>query len=849
MKKRRIALLSFLITLGVWLLIAWPLPRMMDRAISVGVMKRADNHIVKVHMMPGDHLQFVYYMWIFSDYLSGRTPFFYNLYEFNEGDDTARFRPGSYYFPFSLAFSLAYWFTGIATAWNLISLGALWLAFAGCWMLARRYTSSHAVAACAALVSLLFPYQWIQLYGGSPAGFGMALIPWLLYGIDTGVRDRRASGGWIAGLSLLSISMTDNHAFFFGTLVAPCWALVAFARRDAFAWKDAREYLGLLKALWPIPALFVLAYLQTQLGTSHIRQSHAAGGRKVQEVALFAPRAEGLWAWKELDPSYHIYFGFLVAALLAIGLIAYLLRAIRQRRAAATRDAIIVSLLLLGITGVVLLSMGPFSPFEGRLFTAARNYVPNYTMIRQTAKIFVLLPALLSVGLALTLSLAWTAWPRKRAIALLCAVAALMTAEYYRQSKLLISTIDASNDAYAAAAEDATSRDALPRAIILPLWPGDSHFTSVYQYYAAIHRIRMINGYRPFVPQAYIDGVFLPFRDFNLGVATDDELDLLLAKGIEHIIVHEDLFPEKVSPFPVGATLRGLLEHPRIRLLAHDGPVWSFRVLAEPSADAVTALPISQFFPARRFEAEKEDLDAASTHQDPSASAGAHATLPPGGLVTVRNKLLTPALPGIRWIARVRGNGNLVARSFVHDIETVAITTSVAGADWTWIDIPAGIASNSAPAYAQVKCLAGSIDVDVIKPAAGDWPALAPGESIDIPAAAMFHAGTLDLETLAVTFDRERDRRDFILYGPKLPVEPGRYAVETHFTAATPGARIGRLILAVPDGNEIARVELEGPSPARVEVAIPSNLPLLAAFLYDGEPNASIQRLTLTRLP
>ena len=77
--------LSFAVTLGVWLLVAWPLPRY----VGAGIPAAAHREAADVQpLIPGDHLQFMYYCWLAGDMVAGQTPLFYNLYEFNTGNDT-----------------------------------------------------------------------------------------------------------------------------------------------------------------------------------------------------------------------------------------------------------------------------------------------------------------------------------------------------------------------------------------------------------------------------------------------------------------------------------------------------------------------------------------------------------------------------------------------------------------------------------------------------------------------------------------------------------------------------------------------------------------------------------------
>src|ERR1035437_2007041 len=86
----KISDLSFVVTLGVWLFVSWPLPRYVNAGIPAASHREAADI---QHLVPGDHLQFMYYCWLAGDMAAGKTPLFYNLYEFNTGNDRERFEP------------------------------------------------------------------------------------------------------------------------------------------------------------------------------------------------------------------------------------------------------------------------------------------------------------------------------------------------------------------------------------------------------------------------------------------------------------------------------------------------------------------------------------------------------------------------------------------------------------------------------------------------------------------------------------------------------------------------------------------------------------------------------------
>ena len=107
-------------------------------------------------MIPGDHLQLYYHFTLVSGFLSGDIPPFYNLYEFNTGNDDDRYLPGPYYAPFSIAFAVLAPLTGPVAAWNIVGLLSLWITLWLTWTLVLRYVPDPLTAGTAAAVSVIF---------------------------------------------------------------------------------------------------------------------------------------------------------------------------------------------------------------------------------------------------------------------------------------------------------------------------------------------------------------------------------------------------------------------------------------------------------------------------------------------------------------------------------------------------------------------------------------------------------------------------------------------------------------------------------------------------------------------
>ncbi|MFH1970342.1 MAG: hypothetical protein ABIJ53_08500 [Verrucomicrobiota bacterium] len=853
--------LSFAVTLGVWLLVSWPLPRY----VGAGIPSAAHREAADIqHLVPGDHLQFMYYCWLAGDMVAGKTPLFYNLYEFNTGNDRERFEPYAYYIPFSLIYAAAAGLCGRAFGWNLTGFISLWLTYLLTWLLVRRWTRSEWVAAVVALLGIVLPFRWINLFGGSPAGFAMAWIPAIMLGVDLAVREDRIRGGVLAGAALLLASWGDSHVFFFGTLAVPVWGVVAFAGRTDFQWCRGASYRYLIMALLPIGLFAVAALLFPVLMKGLYRVvtglapvAHAIGSRTLREVMLFAPDWQGFCGMNTRGASAHIYLGVLTPAFIIAGWLVLVRRAWSDWRTHG-RTLIVLVLMILAMVVIMFLALGPRGPEHGLLFRICRLIIPPYAMIRQPAKIFCLMPSFLAVASAIAL----TTLVQLRSGRAWCILAPIIFAgvilwDYARQSNPTISLLEQKQAAYAAVAANAAGAaagQAIPRALVLPLWPGDSHYASVYQYFASIYRVRMVNGYNPFIKQGYFENVFRRFESVNQGGLSEDQVKGLLGMNVRYILLHENLFPEKVSPFPVTATLRQLLRHPRLELLCQDGSVWAFKIMDSPRTRSAPAWDI--LIPARRFEMEKTIAERRVTVITSDAVGGrAFVALAETNASLRTTPIRVVSVSNLHWLVRVRGQGTLGGELMTDECVTALAPLKVQAEEWTWLNLSVPAFRGFAALSLKLVLQAGAVDLDLSLLTAGPWQWLNPGESMTMPAPTFFHAGYTDLESGGVVFRRDYDPQGFVLYGPKLPLSRGTYEINIAFTSpAAPGIELGVINL---EQNE-ATVEGVGPArpvsaivagrPASVRWRQYENLPFNLALYYNASADLEIQQITIKRL-
>ena len=603
--RRRAGVAALVGAAAMYIAFLWPVARHASTDIPRTSRIAAADPARRVPLAPGDPLQLLYHFQLVAQMARRDIPLFANPWEFNLGEDARA--PDPYYVPFSLVYAALERPLGPAGAWNAAQLASVlvgaWLLFA----LARRYANSPLPALAATLAALSVPYRWETLAGGSPTGFGMAWVPGVALGLDIAVRDRRAFGGFLAGLMLLLCYTTDLHCFLFAGLAAPLWCAAAWAagtdRRPATErrrWSDRTpDGIGDAGLGRPAPVLLALAPFAAcsavALGIArHLRRAYAAtdaaGGRTIAE--LRGPNWDAL-----LDPASgsfmaaQFFLGWgLVAAIVVAGALA-LATLLRRRADARKRAAVAALLLAAAVLGAILLAMAQRGPMQGVVLRAVRKLVPPFRMVRQPIKVFCLLPTLLAPLFSWMLSDGLRDRTRTLRGAFLLALPLACAGPVAHSMRTATCVLPAApSAAYSAAVADARARGETPRALVLPIWPGDSAWSSVYQHHAVRTGMRMVNGYAAVKTPGYVEDVFGRFQTVTQGELTADDLAALAGYGVDTILLHEDAFPEKVSPAPVGATLRRLLAHPRLALLAQDGPVWAWRILPAPS-DAAPEAP------------------------------------------------------------------------------------------------------------------------------------------------------------------------------------------------------------------------------------------------------------------
>ena len=763
--SRKSLLATLLIGLVVWATVTWPLPLHFSSAIPF-TGSRAPGEAAVTATVPGDHLQLLYHFWLCRDMLAGGTPAFSNVYEFNVDGDAATRRFDTYYVPFSLVYAIVSPLFGHAAGWNAAGLFSHLLGLFGILLLARRLSRSDAAAVAITLGASAFPYRWATLLHGSPTGFAFCFAPWVLYGIDRLVRDASAAGSAIAGAALLLAYCSDLHVFYFAALSLPFACVVSALLRDAASAAPTR----VMRAAAPLAACVVAAVALSRLASAGLGKTAMAGGRSLREVKTYSPVLAGLFSYRSLQGTTNqIFIGAAAVAALAGAALRLVLAAPPSRR--EWRRYAAAALLALAFLAILLLAAGAYGPFDALPLRIARKLVPKYTMIRQTAKIFCILPAFLAflAALAFAPPAAETPAPaagRRRAVSVLGALCAALAAgaalEQSSRFSPRLCRIPAPATAYVAAMADAAARTpSLPRpkAVCLPLWPGDSHWSSLYEHGAMQTRLRLVNGYSPAVPQGYFEKVFKPLESLNQGSADFAQYRLLRERGVDYVLFHEQTYPRNVSPFPAGVALDALVESPWLEPIAHAGGVAAFRIRDNLREEDFKAAPATG--------TERSCLDFPASFIWAGRTLRRSLETAPAGRINLTLRAPVVMRPAMRFLVLDAANG----------WREIPLDNPMGGV----YPLPDGVASP--------QCVVLT---------AGRAPDQA-ARQLEIVPARLFHKGSGEADG-GVAFAGDTLQPGRIMEGPNLPLPPGKWRLTVKAEGAAPGcASLEAGFLDLPD--------------------------------------------------
>ena len=852
--KKNILLASGLVLI-LWSVFAWPLPAVVHRGIPSSSQNIELN--AQRSLIPGDHLQLYYSFWLVSQMVKGEIPWFQNSYEFNVGSDAARREWRHFYLPFSIPFSLLSFVIGPVIAWNLVGLGSLLLSYLFAFLVYRSFTDDPLVAHAAALVSIAIPYRWVNLLGGSPAGFAMLWPAAMAWAIDLTVR-RRAWYGCLVGMILVFCRFTDVHVFFFAALATPMifviCALNTLGRGGSVRRVLVRGALGSVLA----GAVGSLALLYSWIRSHAVAASNLSGARELSEVALASPPATALLHWRGSGLVSHAYVGYamLVVVLLLLTGIVMVAGRLRDNRRDRITALVVASFFLLFLVAAADLSLGVNGIGGETKWRWLCRLIPPYGQVRQPTKILCLFPLLGGAAVvALQRMMVLLSLRRRTQLCVIGVAALAVIVESSLQVRATITLLPASEPAYERVVAHARERGETARTVVVPLWPGDSAWTSLEQYAVTRHPTLLLNGYQPVVSRDYIDTVFMPLKSLNKGELTAAQNEHLHEMGVDYVVVRENAFPEKVSPFSVWHTLQAFARSPHLVPLTVSHGVWAYRrrgavpAAAPEAGEQAPAWLDADWYGFSRVWSARHCLVQGTVTEEGVA------------LAAVGDALATPStsagtFTSMRWVWLARGTGtvDLVSRVNGLPVGRTSVTLD-GGSEWSWVEINAGAAARAEDRFdCRLELQSGRAEVK--------WALLADGQLmgdhcreaghvVSIPALCFFHAGQGDPVDGSVLFQPAVDPDDAIWYGLRHPLMAGHYELLLDWEGLTPGDHdYGTLQCHVGlREDEVAHVDVAGHSPTRLEFTLDEADLVSLRFVYTRRATIRLRGIRLRKLP
>jgi len=619
--RRWLAFSAALLSLAV--IFSFPLILYFPGGMPYSFMPAPGLELLRQH--PGDYIQLMYRFWLFQKALAGDIPFFTNFYEFSTPVTPPMFTTQG--IPISFIFMLFMPFGNIS-AYNFLVILSFLAAGISMALLVGAFTGSPAASAVCGLLYACIPYRLGHLYGGHIGGFVFFLVPLSLYCLEMAWRRAEAgrsrlgsasTWGFCCGLCVLCASFTELHiVFYMGALLA-AFFLARLAGQAAYEGVGSAVRVALVPVFGMIiPLALAVGYL-LWVKFCYLATSVAVRGRSLRNVQAYSPGIMDMF-YKSPNAEKNIYLGLVPVLAAAYGFWA-------RRMEIAARRAGKGALLMLYFWATLfaasyLLSLGTTLEARIPMYAWLHGHVPFMAYSRTSSRIMAI--ALVGFFQLVGYGVRGLSARGRHGLVAVAILTVIALVEYHPKGYIGISKLRGMDSVY----KLIKAEDRGKRLLELPIWPGDSAWSAIYEYYATLTSVPIVNGYNP-VPQLdYIDKVFEPLRSLNSGEMGREQYETLKSWNVPHIVLHQDLFPRRVSRYPFRFTLLNLMNSPYLNFVMRDGPDHLFGVREKPSGPDphfTQTSPVANIYTACRMKSDVggciQDAAAASGY---SVCAGTH---------------------------------------------------------------------------------------------------------------------------------------------------------------------------------------------------------------------------------
>ncbi|MBI1884467.1 MAG: hypothetical protein HYS08_09735 [Chlamydiae bacterium] len=379
-------------------------------------------------------------------------------------------------------------------------------------------------------------------------------------------------------------------------------------KRSGFSVKGVRGRFKVFVS-FVIPMILLFAWLFFEKRTK-LDSSVVSGGRSLSVVKGYSAHLSDIWNRSQNNMESLLYPGVVPILLFVLGFFIYT-RYFRKK--ISSRDKIIFAVIACLFILTYLLSLGSTLPLYNLFYTN----VPHFDYIRVPSRIlylsFFLLSLLASYGFKMLQSK-----KTGHTAGVACLVLIGIGIDYFPVYRPGISLMPRVHPIYEYVQKNLKLDE---RILEVPIWPGESSWSSIYQYNATLYRTPMLNGYRPVISSDYVSHVFKPLSPLNAGYFGLEEWELLKKWNVKFILVHEEAFPKKVSSFPPHFTTLSFRQSPFLKNVMNDQSTYLFEVLSQTSQIDLGRAPVSPMMTVIEGESLKKrmgsvvELEAASMGQ------------------------------------------------------------------------------------------------------------------------------------------------------------------------------------------------------------------------------------------
>lgn len=390
----------------------------------------------------------------------------------------------------------------------------------------------------------------------------------------------------------------------------------------------------LYKTIIPILLIFLLTVVWVLYTRSTLEVSIAAGGRPITQIMKYSPEIGNLFMRHNTNSAKNIYIGVIPFLLSCMSI--FMLKREVKRDVFFFGAVFIISLIL---------SFGPnLAPYIN-LYTFLYNHLPFFNYPRVAGRMITV--TIVMAGILSGYGVKWliTSSPspqssppggegvykkessplrgegRVRGRHLLIGFIFIVILLDFLPFKFRgISIVSRGNTVY----EEIRKNLGDKKVLEIPLWPGDSAWTSIYQYYVTLYRYKMINGYDPGVSKRYIDEIFGNLYPLDFGELKEKEYSFLNKLNVKYIVMHEEEFPRKVSPFPFRSSLDNMKRSPYVTFIKKDGLIYLFKLNDEVKTTEIPSFSINSPI-GSVYQSERLPRLTGSVVNDEDASVGAAA--------------------------------------------------------------------------------------------------------------------------------------------------------------------------------------------------------------------------------